>query len=154
MRISVGRLELFSLEFVWSSERGGLSVEAIARAIHEGRFSLAFLEGPHFRWATLSPRTYTAVSDDLGLPLEFVVAFEEALGKVPPMVDEAAPDDLPEMLEVARLAFDAGVDASTVLRVVRVYADALRRITETEGDVYHRLVETRAWRPVSAMARC
>jgi DNA-binding transcriptional MerR regulator len=37
--------DVYRVRFVESSDRGGLSVEAIARAIHEGRFSLAFLDG-------------------------------------------------------------------------------------------------------------
>jgi hypothetical protein len=36
---------------VWVSDRGGPSIEAIARAIHDGLFSLAFLDGSQFRCA-------------------------------------------------------------------------------------------------------
>ena len=133
--------DVYRVRFVRSSERGGLSVEAIGRAIQEGRFSLSFMDGPQFRWASLSPRTYAEVADELDLPLDFVLASEEALGKVRPEPDDAAPDDLPAMLELPRVAFDAGVDAQTHLRIVRVYADALRRIAESEGDVFHRLIE-------------
>jgi hypothetical protein len=43
------------VRFVHASDRGGLSLEAIARSIREGRFSLAFLDSPQFRWASLSP---------------------------------------------------------------------------------------------------
>ncbi|MGH2634543.1 MAG: adenylate/guanylate cyclase domain-containing protein [Actinomycetota bacterium] len=133
--------DAYRVRFVRSSDRGGLSVEAIARAIREGRFSLAFLDGPQFRWASLSPRTYAEVAEELGLPLDFVLASEEALGKVRPEPDDAAPDDLFAMLEFPRVAFDAGVDAQTHLRIIRVYADALRRIAESEGDVFHRFIE-------------
>jgi class 3 adenylate cyclase len=134
--------DVYRVRFVWSSDRGGLSIEAIARAIHEGRFSLAFLEGTQFRWASLSPRTYAEVADEVGVPLEFVLAFEEALGKVRPVPDDAAPSDLEELLEAPRVAMDAGViDDRTHLRLIGVYADALRRIAETEGDVFHRLIE-------------
>jgi hypothetical protein len=42
--------DVYRVRFVWSSDRGGLSIEAIARAIHEGRFSLAFLEGTSPLW--------------------------------------------------------------------------------------------------------
>jgi hypothetical protein len=40
--------DVYRVRFVWASDRGGLSTEAIARAIHDGRFSLAFLDGPQF----------------------------------------------------------------------------------------------------------
>jgi len=115
--------DVYRVRFVWSSDRGGLSIEAIARAIHEGRFSLAFLEGTQFRWASLSPRTYAEVADEVGVPLEFVLAFEEALGKVRPVPDDAAPSDLEELLEAPRVAMDAGViDDRTPLRLIGVYA--------------------------------
>jgi adenylate cyclase len=134
--------DVYRVRFVESSDRGGLSVEAIARAIHEGRFSLAFLDGTQFRWASLSAQTYAEVADQVGVPLEFVLAFEEALGKVRPAPNDPAPSDLEALLEAPRVAIDAGViDDRTHLRLIGVYADALRRIAETEGDVFHRLIE-------------
>jgi adenylate cyclase len=134
--------DVYRVRFVESSDRGGLSVEAIARAIHEGRFSLAFLDGTQFRWASLSAQTYAEVADQVGVPLEFVLAFEEALGRVRPAPNDPAPSDLEALLEAPRVAIDAGViDDRTHLRLIGVYADALRRIAETEGDVFHRLIE-------------
>ena len=133
--------DVYRVRFVESSDRGGLSVEAIARAIQEERFSLAFLDGTQFRWASLSPQTYAEVADKVGVPLEFVLAFEEALGKVRPEAEDAAPEDLAGMLEMPRLAFEAGAEPLTNLRLIRVYADALSRIAETEGDVFHREIE-------------
>jgi adenylate cyclase len=134
--------DVYRVRFVESSDRGGLSVEAIARAIHERRFSLAFLDGTQFRWASLSAQTYAEVADQVGVPLEFVLAFEEALGKVRPAPNDPAPSDLEALLEAPRVAIDAGViDDRTHLRLIGVYADALRRIAETEGDVFHRLIE-------------
>jgi len=133
--------DVYRVRFIRASDQGGLSIEAIARAIQAGRFSLSFFEGPQYRWASLSPRSYAEVADELGFSLDFVLALEESLGKVRPDPADAAPDDLPAMLEMPGVAFDAGVDIQTHLRLVRVYADALRRIAETEGDVFHRLIE-------------
>jgi hypothetical protein len=43
------------------------------------------------------------------------------------------------------VAMDAGVvDDRTHLRLIGVYAEALRRPAETEGDVLHRLMEVLA----------
>jgi adenylate cyclase len=133
--------DVYRVRFVWASDRGGLSIEAIARAIREGRFSLSFLDAPNYRWASLSRRSYAEVSDELGIPVDFALAFEEALGKVRPEPDDAAPDDLAAMIQAPRIAFAAGVDAQTHLRLIRVYADALRRMAETEGDLWHRFIE-------------
>ncbi|MET0800386.1 MAG: adenylate/guanylate cyclase domain-containing protein [Actinomycetota bacterium] len=133
--------DVYRVRFVWASDRGGLAIETIAVAVREGRFSLAFMDNPNYRFASLSPSTYAEVAGRVGLPVDFVLAFEEALGKVRPGPDDAAPEDLTAMLELPRRSLAAGVDTETHLRLIRVYADALRRIAETEGDVFHRRIE-------------
>jgi len=133
--------DVYRVRFVHASDRGGLSLDAIARAIHEGRFSLAFFDNPQYRWAPLSSRTYRQVADELELPLEFVLAFEEALGKVRPAPEDAAPADLAGMLEAPRRAIAAGVGADLELRLVRVFTDALSRLVETDAHVFHRYIE-------------
>jgi class 3 adenylate cyclase len=127
--------------FVYSSDRGGLPLDAIARSIRERRFSLGFLDSPQFRWATLSSRTYRQTADELGMSIEFVLAFEEALGKVRPEPDDPAPADLEELLGSSRIGIEAGIPEATILRLIRVYADGLRRIAETEVDAWHRYIE-------------
>ena len=135
------RSDVYRVRFVQASDRGGLSVDAIARSIHEGRFSLAFLDNPQYRWAPLSAQTYRQVAEELDLPIEFVLAFEEALGKVRPGPDDPAPADLRGMLGAPRRALAAGVGADVELRLVRVFAEALSRIVETDADVFHRHIE-------------
>ena len=100
--------DVYKARFVWSSDQGGLSLEAIARAIGEGKFSLAFLEGTHYRWAALSSRTYAEVADETGYSVDIVLSFEEALGKVRPEPDDPAPEDLYSMLELERIVLDGG----------------------------------------------
>ena len=118
-----------------------MSVDAIARSIHEGRFSFAFLDNPQYRWAPLSAQTHRQVAEELDLPIEFVLAFEEALGKVRPGPDDPAPADLPGMLEAPRRALAAGVGADVELRLVRVFTEALSRVVETDADVFLRHIE-------------
>jgi len=81
------------------------------------------------------------VADELDLPIEFVLAFEEALGKVRPGPDDPAPADLPGMLGAPRRAIAAGVGADVELRLVRVFTDALSRVVETDANVFHRHIE-------------
>jgi hypothetical protein len=76
--------DVYKVRFVRSSDLGGLSIEAIARSIRERRFSLAFMEGTHYRWAALSSRTYAEVAEESGFSVDLVLSFEEALGKVRP----------------------------------------------------------------------
>lgn len=129
------------VRFVHASDRGGLSLDAIARSIRERRFSLGFLDSPQFRWAPLTSRTYRTVAEELGMSVDFVLSFEEALGKVRPAPEDAAPADLEELLGSSRMGIEGGIDEVTVLRLARVYADGLRRIAETEVDAWHRFIE-------------
>jgi class 3 adenylate cyclase len=75
------------------------------------------------------------------MSIEFVLAFEEASGKVRPMPDDAAPADLAGMLEAPRRAMAAGVGADVELRLVRVFAETLSRLVETDAQVFHRHIE-------------
>ena len=68
------RSDVYRVRFVRASDRGGLSVDAIARSIREGRFAFSFLDEPQYGWAPLSARTYRQVADELELPVEFVLA--------------------------------------------------------------------------------
>ena len=83
-------------------------------------FSLAFLDGSQFRWARLSPGTYAEVEDEVGVPLEFVLAFEEALGKVRPAPDDPAPSDLGGCSRPAR-GDEGGGDPKAMASPVEVY---------------------------------
>ena len=135
------RSDVYRVRFVLASDRGGLSIEAIARSIHEGRFSFAFLDEAQYGWAPLSARTYRQVANEVDLPIGFVLAFEEALGRVRPGPDDPVPADLPGMLEAPRRAIAAGVGPDVELRLVRVFTDALSRVVETDADVFHRHIE-------------
>jgi hypothetical protein len=81
------------------------------------------------------------VADETGFSVDLVLSFEEALGKVRPEPDDPAPEDLISMLELPRVALEAGGDWQTHARGLRVYAESLGRIAETEGDVFHRFIE-------------
>jgi adenylate cyclase len=89
----------------------------------------------------VSSRTYREVAQDLGLPVGFVLAFEEASGRVRPEPDDAAPADLPVMLEAPRRAIAAGVDPEVELRLVRVFAESLNRVVASDAHVFHRHIE-------------
>jgi hypothetical protein len=61
--------------------------------------------------------------------------------KVRPEPDDPAPEDLVSMLELPRVGLETGVDWQTHARALRVWAESLGRIAETEGDVFHRFIE-------------
>jgi class 3 adenylate cyclase len=71
--------------------------------------------------------------------LALVKRIREASGSSDATVDE---DDL-EMLKRVRIALDAGLPADALLQVLRVYADALGRVAETEARLFHFYVRGR-----------
>jgi adenylate cyclase len=128
--------------FVGSCARGGLPLEGIAQAIGEGRVSLAYMAQSHYRFAGLSTMTHRDVAEQVGSTVDLILDFEEALGSPRPGPDAAAREDLVDRIELLRASVGMGIDDSVLIRLARVYADAMRRVAEAEGHVFHTYIET------------
>jgi adenylate cyclase len=123
----------------------GLPLEEIARAVREGKLSFGFLDLPHYEWSTMGSKTGRDVSNDTGLSMEFLQAVRQAQGFARPPADEPMREDELSLLPVLQRALDASVaDEADIIRIVRVYSEALRRIAEAETHLFHSNVELRA----------
>ena len=120
-------------------EEAGLPLEGIAAAIRAGRLSFAFLEAsPYRRWALRSARTYRAVSEETGVPLEMLRGVLESMGFPQAAPDEPMREDELEVVPLVRLAHTTGVaDLHWMTRVGRGYAEGMRLIAKVENEVYH-----------------
>jgi adenylate cyclase len=113
----------------------GLPLEALATALRDGDLSLDFVAQPAYdRFAAHVETTLGEVAAEGRVPLDLLVAMRAAMG-----VAEASEDDrvreteLPVIGALERLlAF--GVRPGVLARALRVYADSLRRVAETEAD--------------------
>jgi hypothetical protein len=59
-----GVSDVYRVRLVAACERSGMGPEAIARAIGDGRLSLAFLDRPQYRWAALGTETLGSSRSD------------------------------------------------------------------------------------------
>jgi adenylate cyclase len=124
-------------------EDAGLSLDGIGRAVDAGRLSFGFLEGASYRrWATRSGPTYGEAARSAGIPLSTVTSLLESMGFAPGGDDERMHGDEVEVLPLLQFALSSGfMDEALLSRVARIYADAFRRITAAETDVYHTRME-------------
>jgi adenylate cyclase len=126
-------------------EDAGLPLEEIARAVREGKFSLGFLDLPHYEWSTLAPKTGQDIANETGLSMEFLQALRQAQGFARPPPEEPMREDEISLLPVVQRALEESVaEEADVIRIVRVYSEALRRIAEAETHLFHSNVEFRA----------
>ena len=118
-------------------ERGGLPVEVIAGAIRQGRLTLDFVDQPGYGFlATLQPTTFRDVSAETGIPLELLLVVREAMGFAQADPDDRMRSQEAEVVTLLRLLVDHGVRPPIIERLLRVSADSLRRIAETESDLW------------------
>jgi class 3 adenylate cyclase len=133
---SFSRGDLFRVRLMRSSDRAGLPLEGIAQAVGGGRFTLSFLDMPHYRWSTLYGKTFADLAQESGIPVDYLLNIEESQGRERPDPTDDVRQDIVDLIPLLREAIDAGLDEKVIARTVRIYADSLRRVAETEGSVY------------------
>jgi adenylate cyclase len=116
-------------------ERAGLPIDALVEAIERGELSFEFLDHPVYdRFARLTSRSFRDVSSQEGIPLELLLVVREAVGLAQANGDDQVREDELQVVPLIRGQLSMGFDPVVVERMLRVYGDALRRITETEAD--------------------
>jgi adenylate cyclase len=116
-------------------ERAGLPFDALVEATERGELSFEFLDHPVYdRFARLTSRSFRDVSSEEGIPLELLLVVREAIGLAQADVDDQVREDELQVVPLIRRQLSMGFDPVVLERMLRVYGDALRRITETEAD--------------------
>jgi adenylate cyclase len=119
-------------------EHAGLPLEEIAEAVDRGGLSFAFLDRPVYdRFAGLSARSFREVSEREELPLELLLVVRDAIGFAQADPDEPMREDELKLVPLIGLQLARGVDPGSIEQWLRVYGDALRRIAETEANVWY-----------------
>jgi adenylate cyclase len=115
----------------------GLSLEGLAHAMREGLMSLDFVEQPAYsRYDSLTETTFRELSETRGVPLDLGLIVREVAGGA-----EARPDDRVRESELPIIATGEkllrhGVRPETLAWTMRVYGECLRRLAETEADLW------------------
>ncbi len=131
--------DVYRIRLVLACERAGLRPEAVGEAIAAGKLSFSFMDLPHYRWAALSLKSYRELADETELPLDVVLDVVQSLGYARPAPDDRIREDDLEVFPLIRFASTI-MEADTMLRTARVYADALRRISDAEAALFDSLV--------------
>jgi adenylate cyclase len=119
-------------------EHAGLALEDVAEAVVRGGLSFAFLDRPVYdRFAGLSGRSFREVSEQEGIPLDLLLVVRDAMGFAQADADDPMREDELQLVPLIGLQLARGVAAASIEPWLRVYGDALRRIAETEADVWY-----------------
>ena len=128
--------------WVSSLERSGVPLEGMAAAVRDGALSFAYLDASAFdRFGGMSSTTFAELSESTGVPLSLLRAVREAFGYAEPAPDDLVREDERSIVPVIELQLSKGFRPVVIERWLRVYADSLRRIAETETGWWRTEVE-------------
>ena len=134
----VGRIRL-----IGSCERGGLPLEGMAQAVERGLFSFAFLDHDQYRrFGAFSDQTFGEAAAEAGLSFDLVRRVYEGLGlPIPETEDDPIREQDRMPIRVLGMPIAFGASEEAIVRMVRVYADSLWRITQAEAQFYRDHIE-------------
>ena len=123
-------------------ERAGVPLEGMAAAVREGALSFSFLDASAFdRFAEVSGTTFHELSARTGIPLDLLKVVREATGLAEPQPGDRVREDELSVVQTIELQLSRRFRPVVMERWLRVCADSLRRIAETETDLWHTEVE-------------
>jgi adenylate cyclase len=123
--------------WVHSLEAAGVPLDGMAAAVGDGTLSFSFLDASAFdRFAELSGTTFQELSDRTGIPFDLLKLVRETVGFAEPQPEDHVREDELAVVPAIELQLSIGVRPIMIGRWLRVCADSLRRITETETHSY------------------
>jgi hypothetical protein len=129
------------LRFLKAWDAAGLKVEVVGDLIARGELPFSFMDAPTMGAQRRLPMSYEEFSAQRGLELSTVQRLHGALGFTPPAAsDHVRQDDL-TVVELFQQFVAIGAEEAAALRLLRTYADALRRLTQAEAELYEAQVE-------------
>jgi adenylate cyclase len=128
-----GRIRI--VQMTRSFQEAGIVLEQVAPLVTRGEVSLDYLEHPAFdRLGSLSSRTFRQLAEDSGVPLELLMVIREAMGAAQPLPDDRVRDHELEVVPFLQTQVELGFDVAAAERLLRVYGDTMRRVSDTEAD--------------------
>jgi adenylate cyclase len=129
--------------WVHGFERAGVPLEGLAAAVHDGALSFSYLDESAFdRFAEVSGTTFRQLSERTGIPMDLLKVVREAVGFAEPRPEDRAREDELSVVPAIELQLRNGIRPAVIERWLRVCADNLRRIAETETDWWRSEVES------------
>src|SRR5919106_1599815 len=124
-------------------EEAGLSAGSIMDVVRSGELSISWLDAPVMIKAGRGDVTYEQLSSQEGVPVGLIQALQEALGFAPPDPGDRVQEGDRELVGLVRTFTEAGAHESPTLRLLRVYADSMRRVVKAEAELYESEIEQR-----------
>jgi len=123
--------------WIQNFERAGVPLEDMAEAVRDGTLSFSFLDESAFdRFAGLSDTTFEELSHRTGIPLDLLAVVREAFGHPEPRPEDYVREDELAVVSAVEFQLSSGFRPVVIERWLRVYEESLRRIAETETDMY------------------
>ncbi len=130
--------DLRRVRLVRGLEEGGLPLEGMGRAVGNGDLSFGFLDLPSWDWyGGFVGKTYRQLSAETGLGLELLQVIRESTGFARPEPEDPVHEEELDLIPVVKVALEAGADPAAIERLVRVWGESMRRITEAAATFYH-----------------
>jgi adenylate cyclase len=139
--VGFGPQDAARLRFLKAWEGAGLPVEAIGDLIARGELPFSFMDVPVMAAQPRLPSTYKDFCTEHGIEPSTVKRLHDALGFTPPAASDHVREDDLVVIELLQQLLAIGVEEQVALRLLRTYADALRRLTQAEADLYEAQVE-------------
>ena len=146
--LTPGREDAFSTgdvrraRWVRSWEQAGVPLDGMVAAVRKGALSFSYLDASAFdRFAGISGTTFQQLSDETGIPLDVLRVVREAVGFAEPQPEDHVREDELSIVPAIKLQLSMGFSPAVIEGWLRVCADGLRRIAETETDWWRTEVE-------------
>jgi adenylate cyclase len=123
-------------------EEGGLPLEGMGTAVRNGDLSFGFLDLPSWKWyGGFIGKTYGQLSAEAGLGLGMLQVIRESMGFARPGADDRVHEEVLDLVPVMKIVQDAGAEPVAIERLIRVWGESMRRITEAASTFYHAQIE-------------
>ena len=128
--------------WVQSLEVAGVPLEGLGTAVRDGTLSFSYLDASAFdQFAEVSGTTFRELSERTGIPMDLLNVVREAVGFAEPRPEDRVREDEVSIARMLELQVGQGIRPVVIERWLRVCADSLRRIAETETDWWRSEVE-------------
>jgi class 3 adenylate cyclase len=123
-------------------ERAGVPLDGMAAAVRDGALSFSYLDvSAYDRFAEGSGTTFDELSARTGIPMDLLKVVREAVGFAEPQPEDHVRENELAVVPAIELQLSKGFRPVVIERWLRVCADSLRRLAETESDWWHTEVE-------------
>jgi len=136
------RGDVLRARWVHGLEEAGVPLDGMAAAVRDGALSFTFLDAAAFdRFTEVSSTTFLELSTRTDIPLDLLKVVREAIGFAQPQPEDHVREYELAVVPAIGLQLSKGFRRAVIERWLRVCADSLHRIAETETDLWHTEVE-------------